>query len=172
MIFIFTFIQTTSQPRLKRNNLFDFGWRFHLGGALGAEGPSFNDSQWRMVDLPHDWSIEDLPGTTSPFNIEAISQVNGGFTTGGTSWYRKTFTVPQELKDKRFILMFEGIYMNAEIWLNGELLGKHPYGYTSFWFDISGKLKPEKENVLSVKVKNEGENSRWTGFKLYYCGIN
>jgi len=168
MIFIFTFIQTSAQPRLKRNNLFDFGWRFHLGGALGAEGPSFNDSQWRMVDLPHDWSIEDLPGTTSPFNIEAISQVNGGFTTGGTGWYRKTFTVPQELKDKRFILMFEGIYMNAEIWLNGELLGKHPYGYTSFWFDISGKLKPEKENVLSVKVKNEGENSRWySGSGIY-----
>lgn len=168
MIFIFTFVQTIAQPQLKRNNLFDFGWRFHLGGALGAEGPSFNDSQWRMVDLPHDWSIEDLPGTTSPFNIEAISQVNGGFTTGGTGWYRKTFTVPQELKDKRFILMFEGIYMNAEIWLNGELLGKHPYGYTSFWFDISGKLKPEKENVLSVKVKNEGENSRWySGSGIY-----
>ncbi len=168
MIFIFTFIQTTAQPQLKRNNLFDFGWRFHPGGALGAEGLTFNDSQWRMVDLPHDWSIEDLPGTTSPFNIEAISQVNGGFTTGGTGWYRKTFTVPQELKDKHFILMFEGVYMNAEIWLNGELLGKHPYGYTSFWFDISGKLKPEKENVLSVKVKNEGENSRWySGSGIY-----
>lgn len=168
MIFIFTFIQATAQPQLKRNNLFDFGWRFHLGGALGAEGPSFNDSQWRLVDLPHDWSIEDLPGTTSPFNIEAISQVNGGFTTGGTAWYRKSFTIPQDLKDKHFILMFEGVYMNAEIWLNGELLGKHPYGYTSFWFDISGKLKLEKVNVLSVKVKNEGENSRWySGSGIY-----
>lgn len=168
MIFIFTFIQAKAQPQLKRNNLFDFGWRFHLGGALGAEGLSFNDSQWRLVDLPHDWSIEDLPGTTSPFNIEAISQVNGGFTTGGTAWYRKTFTIPQDLKDKHFILMFEGVYMNAEIWLNGELLGKHPYGYTSFWFDISGKLKLEKVNVLSVKVKNEGENSRWySGSGIY-----
>ena len=168
MIFVFTFIQSTAQSQLKRNNLFDFGWRFHLGGALGAEGPSFDDSQWRMIDLPHDWSIEDLPGANSPFNIDAISQVNGGFTTGGTGWYRKTFTVPQELKNKHFIIMFEGVYMNAEIWMNGEFLGKHPYGYTSFWFDISGKIKFDKENILTVKVKNEGENSRWySGSGIY-----
>ena len=168
IIFVFTFIQSTAQSQLKRNNLFDFGWRFHLGGALGAEGPSFDDSKWRMIDLPHDWSIEDLPGANSPFNIDAISQVNGGFTTGGTGWYRKTFTVPQELKNKHFIIMFEGVYMNAEIWMNGEFLGKHPYGYTSFWFDISGKIKFDKENILTVKVKNEGENSRWySGSGIY-----
>ncbi|MCX6255055.1 MAG: DUF4982 domain-containing protein [Bacteroidia bacterium] len=168
LIFVFTFIQITAQAQLKRNNLFDFGWRFHSGGALGAEGTSFDDSQWRMVDLPHDWSIEDLPGTNSPFNIDAISQVNGGFTTGGTGWYRKTFTIPDEFKDKNLIIMFEGVYMNAEFWLNGEFLGNHPYGYTSFWFDITGKIKFNGKNVLTVKVKNEGENSRWySGSGIY-----
>lgn len=167
-IFVFTFIQITAQPALVRNNLFDSGWKFHRGGALDAENPSFDDSQWRKLDLPHDWSIEDLPGTKSPFNIDAISQVSGGFTTGGTGWYRKTFTVPAELKGKRFIILFDGVYMNSEIWLNGEFLGDHPYGYTSFWFDISSKLKFEKENVLAVKVKNEGENSRWySGSGIY-----
>jgi beta-galactosidase len=168
LLFIFSFLKSEAQPQLKRNNLFDFNWRFHKGGALGAELPEFDDSQWRTVDLPHDWSIEDLPGTSSPFNIDAVSQVNGGFTTGGTGWYRKTFTIPQELKGKHFIIMFEGVYMNAEVWLNGEFVGKHPYGYTSFWFDISDLMSFEKENILTVKVKNEGENSRWySGSGIY-----
>lgn len=168
LIFIFVFIRTSAQSELKRDNLFDFNWRFHKGGALGAEVPSFDDSQWRIVDLPHDWSIEDLPGTNSPFNSDAISQVNEGFTTGGTGWYRKTFAIPKELKNKQFVIMFEGVYMNAEVWLNGEFLGNHPYGYTSFWFDISGIIKFDKGNVLAVKVKNEGENSRWySGSGIY-----
>ena len=167
-LLFFIFISSSAQPGLKRDNLFDFNWRFHRGGALGAEAPSFDDSNWRKVDLPHDWSIEDLPGTNSPFNIDAISQVNGGFTTGGTGWYRKTFTIPQDLKDKHFMVMFEGVYMNADVWLNGEFLGNHPYGYTSFWYDITSKIKPDKENVLAVKVKNEGENSRWySGSGIY-----
>ena len=168
LMFLFIFFSTSAQTSLKQNNLFDFNWRFHRGGALGAEIPSFDDSQWRVIDLPHDWSIEDLPSTTSPFNIDAISQVNGGFTTGGTGWYRKTFSIPPELKGKQYIIMFEGVYMNSEVWLNGEYLGNHPYGYTSFWFDISDKIKFDKENVLSVKVKNEGENSRWySGSGIY-----
>jgi beta-galactosidase len=167
-LFVFAFMQITAQTPLKRNNLFDSGWRFHHGGAQGAENPAFDDSKWRKMDLPHDWSIEDLPGTNSPLNIDAISQVNGGFTTGGTGWYRKTFIVPAELTEKHFIIMFEGVYMNAEFWLNGEYLGEHPYGYTSFWFDITSKLKFGRENVLSVKVKNEGENSRWySGSGIY-----
>lgn len=168
ILFIFSFLQSEAQSQLKRNNLFDFNWRFQKGGALGAETPSFDDSKWRVVDLPHDWSIEDLKDTNSPFNIDAISQVNGGFTTGGTGWYRKTFTIPAELKDKRFIILFDGVYMNSEVWLNGESIGRHPYGYTSFWFDISGKIKFEGDNVLAVKVKNEGENSRWySGSGIY-----
>ena len=75
--------------------LFDSGWRFHLGGAQGAEQPGFDDSRWRTLDLPHDWSIEDLPGADSPFDRDAISQVHGGFTTGGTGWYRKSFVLPE-----------------------------------------------------------------------------
>jgi beta-galactosidase len=168
LLFIFLFFRTSAQSELKRNNLFDFNWRFHKGGLLGAEALTFDDSQWKVVNLPHDWSIEDLSGTNSPFNADAISQVNGGFTTGGTGWYRKTFYIPEKLRDKKFIIMFDGVYMNAQVWLNGELLGDHPYGYTSFWFDISDKISFEKENVLSVKVKNEGENSRWySGSGIY-----
>ena len=152
----------------QRKVLFDFDWRFHRGGAQGAEDPSFEDSTWRKIDLPHDWGIEDLPGTESPFNINAISQVSGGFTTGGTGWYRKKFNIPSDQQGNCFRIMFEGVYMNSDIWLNGQYLGSHPYGYTSFWFDITDKIKSEAENVLCVKVKNEGENSRWySGSGIY-----
>jgi len=148
--------------------LFDAGWRFHRGGAQGAERPGFDDSAWRTVDLPHDWSIEDLPGTASPFSPDAPSQVSGGFTTGGTGWYRKTFAVPAGPAGQRVQLLFEGVYMNAEVWLNGQPLGQHPYGYTSFWYDVTDRLKAGGPNVLAVRVQNEGANSRWySGSGIY-----
>ena len=157
-----------SQNLVNGTNLFDFGWRFHLGGAQGAENYGFDDTKWRTLDLPHDWSIEDLAGTQSPFDKDAISQVSGGFTTGGTGWYRKTFKISTEQNTKRIIIQFDGIYMNAEVWINGEYLGNHPYGYTSFWYDVTDKIKYDKENILAVKVKNEGENSRWySGSGIY-----
>lgn len=154
---------------------FDEGWRFHLGGAQRAEEPGFDDSEWRWVDLPHDWSIEDLrdrqaglPPLPTPFDPDAVSQVNGGFTRGGTGWYRKVFAVPDQAKGKIVTLQFDGVYMNADCWLNGHYLGSHPYGYTSFFFDISSRLNYGGENVVAVKVRNEGENSRWySGSGIY-----
>ena len=160
---------------LAQTTSFDFGWRFHRGGAQYAESPNFDDSKWRKVDLPHDWSIEDLPagqaglpGTKSPFDPDAISQVSGGFTVGGTGWYRKTFTIPADQKGKRIHIQFDGVYMNADFWLNGHQIGTHPYGYTSFWFDITDKINYAGENKIAVQVKNEGQNSRWyTGSGIY-----
>ena len=149
-------------------NSFDTDWRFHLGGALSAEKPTFDDSKWRSVDLPHDWSIENMSGTNSPFSRDALSQVNGGFTTGETGWYRKSFVIPEAQNAKRIVIQFDGVYMNAEIWINGVSLGSHPYGYTSFWYDITDHIKVGKSNVLAVKVRNEGENSRWySGSGIY-----
>jgi len=150
------------------NANFDNNWRFHLGGALGAEAPDFNDASWRKVDLPHDWSIEDRPGTHSPFDAAAIDQVGGGFTTGGTGWYRKTFIVPQSSSQQKIIIQFDGVYMNADVYVNGEHMGNHPYGYTSFWYDITKNVKFGQKNVIAVEVKNEGQNSRWySGSGIY-----
>jgi beta-galactosidase len=161
--------QTAAAPAISRQTrLFDAGWKFHRGGAQGAEQPGFDDAAWRDVDLPHDWSIEDLPGTASPFDRDAIGQVSTGFTTGGTGWYRKTFSMPAAEQGKRVVLRFDGIYMNPEIWINGTSLGSHPYGYTSFWYDITDKLKVPGPNLVAVKVRNEGENSRWySGSGIY-----
>ncbi len=148
--------------------LFDADWRFHRGGAQRAEMPEYDDSKWRINDLPHDWSIEDLPGTQSPFHPDAIGQVSTGFTIGGTGWYRKTFSVPAEQKNKRIHIQFDGVYMNSDIWLNGQHLGNHTYGYTSFWFDVTDKIKFGEKNTISVQVKNEGQNSRWySGSGIY-----
>lgn len=165
---LFIPIATFAQSELKRETLFNDSWKFYRGGAQSAQSPVFDDSGWRSLDLPHDWSIEDLPGTQSPFHPGAIGQVSTGFTTGGTGWYRKTFNIPESLKGKRFVIQFDGVYMNSEVWLNGHSLGKHPYGYTTFWFDMTRHIRFGEENVVAVKVMNEGENSRWySGSGIY-----
>lgn len=149
-------------------SLFNDDWKFHRGGAQRAEMPDYNDHAWRVVHLPHDWSIEDLPGKNSPFDSLAVGQVSTGFTAGGTGWYRKTFHVPASLRDKKVQLQFDGIYMNADIWINGIHLTNHPYGYTSSIVDITKHLKYDQDNVVAVQVKNEGQNSRWyTGSGIY-----
>ena len=116
--------------------------------------------------------LRTLPGQHhTPFDPNAISQVSGGFTVGGTGWYRKTFTIGTEQKNKRIHIQFDGVYMNADFWLNGESLGTHPYGYTSFWFDITDKIKFGEKNTIIVQVKNEGQNSRWysgSGYTVMY----
>ncbi len=151
-----------------RTMLFDQGWKFKKGNELRAETSGFDDSSWRKIDLPHDWSIEDLPGTESPFDPNAIGAVSTGFTTGGTGWYRKTFTIPADQKSKVIRIQFDGVYMNADVWLNGQHLGNHPYGYTTFWYDVTSKLKFGEKNIIAVQVKNEGLNSRWySGSGIY-----
>lgn len=148
--------------------LFDAGWRFYRGDVAGAEMGKFDDSAWRMLDLPHDWSIEDIPGTNSPVDSNAIGGIDAGYLVGGTGWYRKTFYVDSDIRKKVIHLQYDGIYMNADVWLNGQSLGNHPYGYTSFMYDITGKLLPGKNNTLAVRVRNEGRNSRWySGSGIY-----
>lgn len=162
------FILLFSLNAFSQTQLFDDGWRFYRGGAQSAETVGFDDSQWRMIDLPHDWSIEDIPGTDSPFSRDAVSQTSGGFATGGNGWYRKAFSLPETMKGKQLQIQFDGVYMNAECWLNGQSLGNHPYGYTTFWYDITSKVRFDTVNVLAVQVKNEGANSRWySGSGIY-----
>jgi beta-galactosidase len=102
--------------------LFDSDWRFHREDAPGAEGIAYDDSDWRQLDLPHDWSIEDIPGSGSPLDSNAAGGIDMGYFVGGTGWYRKTFYVPSSLEGKIFHMQFDGIYMIADVWLNGRHL--------------------------------------------------
>ena len=140
----------------------------------GAESPDFNDSNWRIIELPHDWSIEDLPGQngeniTGPFDKSAIDKGTSAYLTGGIGWYRKNFITREKDKAKIAYLQFDGVYMNSDVWLNGKHLGFHPYGYTPFIYNITSYLNPPGEsNVVAVRVKNEGMNSRWySGSGIY-----
>ena len=146
---------------------FDSGWRFHRGEMAGAERPELNDTAWRTLDVPHDWSIENLPNdapavSSGPFSRElSAGGVDTGWVVGGTGWYRKHFKLPRPAAGRRVEIRFDGVYMDVDIWLNGQHLGSHPYGYTAFAFHLTPFLKKNGENVLAVRVRNEGKNSRW-----------
>jgi len=159
---------------LPRTVCFDEGWRFIKDNPPKAEDPTFDDSAWRLLDLPHDWSIEDLPNQikdsiVGPFSKASIGKMGTGNTVGGTAWYRKTFKVDKSNKNKVVNLQFDGVYMNSDVWVNGKHLGNHPYGYTSFYFNITPYLNPAGENnTIAVQVKNEGFNARWySGSGIY-----
>ncbi len=134
---------------------FDDGWRFLKADAEGAQQPNFDDTAWREVRLPHDWAIE------GPFDAKYGSST-GGLPVSGTGWYRKTFTLPESARARQFTIMFDGAMSNARVWLNGQELGSRPYGYSSFFFDITGKLRFGGEaNVLAVRLTPEERASRF-----------
>ena len=140
----------------ERKQLFDADWKFFLGDVSEAKSKTFDDKEWRKLDLPHDWSIE---GKVNPKNP---TKGAGGYFPAGIGWYRKTFNVPNEWKEKSISIYFEGVYMNSEVFINGKSLGIHPYGYTSFSYDLSPYLDFGKENVIAVRVDNsQQKNSRW-----------
>ncbi len=170
-----------------REQSFDLGWRFLRGDVAGAENPGFDELSWRRVDLPHDWSIEDLtpnaetagegtiwvggntPTRIGPFDVAlSAGQEATGWVVGGTGWYRKRFRLALANENAQAEVRFDGVYMNSEVWINGHSLGSHPYGYTPFVYDLTPYLKRDGENVLAVKVRNEGANSRWySGSGIY-----
>src|SRR5207249_2189487 len=104
-----------------------------------------------------------------PFNQTSPGGIFTGFTIGGTGWYRKKFVTDKPLHNKHVTIHFDGVYMNSDVWLNGHHLGNHPYGYTPFYYDLTTYLKPAgQENVLAVRVRNEGRTSRWySGSGIY-----
>ncbi|HSB97883.1 MAG TPA: beta galactosidase jelly roll domain-containing protein [Spongiibacteraceae bacterium] len=135
-------------------------WRFLRGDAKGAEQSGFDDSLWRQVRVPHDWSIEDLPGQTHPFSKDSISKEAQGYMLGGVGWYRRTLSLPSDVAAKTVLLDFEAIYMDAQVWVNGQFVTRHPYGYTEFILDVSKYLRAG-DNVVAVRVDNPEPSSRW-----------
>ena len=135
-------------------------WLFHLGDEPGADYMGWDDRAWQRVTLPHDWSV------AFPFDRKHSSGT--GYLPGGTAWYRKHFTLPEDSAGKRIRVTFGGIYKNAAVWINSNYLGRRPYGYSTFTHDITPFVRPG-ENVLSVRVEHEETaDSRWfTGSGIY-----
>ncbi|WP_206598686.1 glycoside hydrolase family 2 TIM barrel-domain containing protein [Rufibacter ruber] len=140
---------------------FDFDWRFHLGDVSAAKEKAFDDRQWRKVDVPHDFSIEQ------DFDLNHPSGWSGAYLPGGIGWYRKTFDW-KPAKDQKVFVQFDGVYMNSDVWVNGHHLGKRPYGYISFQYDLSPYLV-NGQNVIAVRADNSKlPSSRWyTGSGIY-----
>jgi beta-galactosidase len=148
----------SNAPRLRES--FDFGWKFFKGDAPGAQQPEFPDGPWRSVDLPHDWSIE------GPFSEKEPAQ---GSLPAGMGWYRKRFRLPETHRERRVVIEFDGVYENSEVWINGQYLGRRPYGYIPFCYDLTGRLNFGRDNVIAVKVDNSHQpNCRWySGSGIY-----
>lgn len=162
LVFIFFISPIFAQNR--QTALFTEGWRFNLGDVPTASEKTFDDSKWRQLNLPHDWSIEGA------FSKDNPSKFFGGALPGGIGWYRKAFTLPASDKGKNIFIDFDGVYRNSEVWINGRSLGKRPFGYIGFRYDLTPFLKFGAEtNVIAVKADNSDQpNSRWySGSGIY-----
>jgi beta-galactosidase len=144
---------------------FDADWRFLKADAKGAEQPAFNDAKWRALAVPHDWSIE------GPYDQANPSGRGGGYLPAGAGWYRKKFTLPADEAKRRVRIEFDGVMANSEVWINGHLLGKRPYGYSSFSYDLGKYLKFGKGqvNVIAVRADNtvQPASRYYTGAGIY-----
>lgn len=167
LIVILIGLQITISCTSDKNNIarervsFDFDWKFYLGDDATASQTAFDDSEWRELDVPHDWSIEGAYDEANPAGKA------GGFLPAGTGWYRKTFEI-DELEDANYFIEFDGVYMNSDVYINGTHVGNRPYGYISFSYDLTPYLKVG-ENIIAVRVDNsQVPSGRWyTGSGIY-----
>jgi beta-galactosidase len=162
-LFIIIQIQSCGDKKVRTTENFNNCWKFILDSTINAQNIDFDDSQWRTLNLPHDWSIE------GEFSEKNPATPGGGALPGGIGWYRKSFEISKSDSGKCIFIEFDGIYRNSEVWINGNYLGKRPYGYISFRYDLTPFIKFDKTNVIAVKVDNSKQpNSRWySGSGIY-----
>ncbi|MFG5859141.1 DUF4982 domain-containing protein [Dysgonomonas sp. Shenzhen-Wh21] len=163
-LFICTVLFSCSSSKKVRENVdFTEGWKFYLGDDSTAYNAQYDDAKWRILDLPHDWSIE------ADFSLKNPATPGGGALPGGIGWYRKDFVVDKSCEEKNVYIDFDGIYRNSKVWINGHLLGERPNGYISFRYDLTPYIKVGEKNVIAVRVDNSKQpNSRWySGSGIY-----
>lgn len=145
--------------------LFDSSWRFLKADTTGSEQTNFDDAGWRLLNVPHDWSIE------GPYDRNNKTGRGGGYLPDGIGWYRKTFYLKNEDAAKRVFVEFEGVMAKSDVWINGFHLGKRPSGYSTFEYELTGHLNFGKDNanVIAVRADNFIQPaSRWyTGAGIY-----
>lgn len=151
------------QDKVRDTVDFTENWKFYLGDDSSAYNIKYDDSKWRTLNLPHDWSIE------ADFSVDNPATPGGGALPGGIGWYRKEFTVDKSSEGKDIYIDFDGIYWNSKVWVNGLLIGERPNGYISFRYDLTPYIKAGEKNVIVVRVDNSLQpNSRWySGSGIY-----
>ena len=162
MISFMSCMNQHKDARISEN--FNEGWFFKLGDEARASAVDYDDTGWRMLNLPHDWSVE------GSFSEKNPATAGGGALPGGIGWYRKTFMLPEKDSSKNIFIEFDGVYRCSEVYINGHLLGMRPNGYISFRYDLTPYLHfGESKNVIAVKADNSQQpNSRWySGSGIY-----
>lgn len=170
--------------------LFDSGWKFHLGDAadpkvdfeygvgaifakagetVGAVDPRFNDSTWRVLDLPHDWAVElDFVNVNNEdVKSHGYKPTGRQFAKTTIGWYRRAFVVPKEDQGRRLSVKFDGVFRDCIVWLNGHYLGSNLSGYSEFGYDITDYVRYDQKNVLVVRV----DVSQYEGWFYEGAGI-
>jgi beta-galactosidase len=163
LVSVFVFFSCSQKKATRTQENFNNDWKFQLSDSLHEADAFSDDSSWRTLNLPHDWSIE------GEFSEKNSAGVGGGALPGGIGWYRKIFTLDSLDNNKRIAIQFDGIYLNSEVWINGHSVGKRPNGYISFEYDITPFVKFGQQNIVAVKVDNSKQpNSRWySGSGIY-----
>jgi len=161
LLFATSLFAQNNRNQVRISQLFDFGWKFQPGDIPNAQDPGFNDADWRALDLPHDFQIEQ------PWDKNASR--GRGFKAMSIGWYRKTFKADPNWKGKKIALDFEGIMLHGDVWVNGKKIGGTDYGYLGFESDIADIIKYDADNVVAVRASTgENGNSRWyTGGGLF-----
>lgn len=164
-ILLLCFLFSCKQEKSRVIEDFNKDWKFKPGDDTSWSKTETDDSGWRILNLPHDWSIE------GEFSEDNLTQTDGGALPAGIGWYRKIFSLPESSKNKKVFIDFDGVYRNSEVYINGKLIGKRPNGYISFRYDLTPFLEFGKDakNLIAVRVDNsEQPNSRWyTGSGIY-----
>ncbi len=150
-------------PIIRERISIDKRWYFHLGDEPRAVSPRLDHGRWRVLNVPHDWSIEGTPRPDNP------AGAGGGFFPGGIGWYRREIEIPTDLGEKEVLIEFDGVYMNSEVYCNGKFCGRRPYGYSSFCYNLTPFVDAGEPAIISVRVDNSRhKNSRWyTGSGIY-----
>ena len=156
VIFVFSIccLSLFGQHRVRDRRAFNYDWLFEKGENIGAESTSYGDSQWRSLDVPHDWAIE------GPFD-EMHDARTGGLPISGTAWYRKHFMVEKELEGRKIAIEFDGVMDNSTVFINGVKIGERPFGYIGFEIDLTPYLNYGQQNTIAVRVAPKLLSSRW-----------
>jgi beta-galactosidase len=157
-------VHATGSSVPQRRTSFDAGWSFTRGDIINAQSPDYSGGNWTALDLPHDWGI------TGPFSEDAPSGSTGAYLPTGIGWYRKIFRLSESSAGRRISLQFDGVYQCSDVWINGHHLGYRPYGFATFYYDLTPYLHfGSQPNVVAVRVDNSHQpNLRWySGSGIY-----